>query len=70
VDKKNKNNVFAAFALAATMGLNLAICIIVGLAAGIYLDGLLETQPWLTVAGIILGVISGLWSVYKKIINF
>jgi len=64
-----KNNVFAALGLAASIGLNLAACIIIGMLAGKYADGFLGTYPWLMLIGTILGVLSGMWSIYKKIID-
>jgi F0F1-type ATP synthase assembly protein I len=40
---------------------------IVGLLIGTLLDGVLKCFPLFTVAFLLLGIISGLWSLYKSV---
>jgi len=49
------------------MGLMAVSPAIVGLIAGMLLDNAFNTHPVLTVALLLLGVISGMWSSYKSI---
>lgn len=65
--KANKHYVFAAFGLAASIGLNMVACIIAGMAAGRFMDGFFDTYPWITITGIVFGMLAGLWATYKKI---
>jgi len=43
----------------STVGLTLAFSVIIGALAGHWLDGLLGTEPWLTVVGLCLGSAAG-----------
>jgi ATP synthase protein I len=38
------------------MGLSVVVAILLGLAAGVWLDRRLDTSPWLTLAGLVVGV--------------
>ncbi|SDM16995.1 Putative F0F1-ATPase subunit Ca2+/Mg2+ transporter [Dendrosporobacter quercicolus] len=67
--RNNKNPVFAAFGLAASIGLNIVATVAVGLFGGRWLDRYFATFPWFTVGGIVLGMLAGLWSVYKRIMQ-
>lgn len=52
---------------ATTIGLHLVSATFVGLATGWYLDGWLETKPWLTILMLVLGVIAGFKNVYEEV---
>lgn len=49
----------------ASVGFELATAVVVGYFGGRYLDGKLGTDPWLQVAGLLLGVFAGFWSLFK-----
>ncbi len=53
------------FALAYSMGLSFAFNVIGGIVIGILVDRWLNTAPWALLAGILLGVFSGLASIYR-----
>ncbi|HML89540.1 MAG TPA: AtpZ/AtpI family protein [Methylomusa anaerophila] len=67
--KGDKNSVLNAFGLVGAIGLNMAATAAVGFFGGRFADNHLNTFPWFTVIGILLGMLAGLWSTYKKIIN-
>ena len=39
----------------------------VGLAIGLYLDGLFETKPWLTILFLIVGIVAGFKNIFLEI---
>jgi ATP synthase protein I len=56
-----------AFARVGAIGIELALSVVVGLLGGIWLDKHFSTQPFLTLAGLILGVIAGFRSLYQTV---
>jgi len=42
-----------------TMGMQLALSVIVFFFLGRWLDGMLETSPWLMIVGLALGIVGG-----------
>ncbi|MCX7970535.1 MAG: AtpZ/AtpI family protein [Negativicutes bacterium] len=66
----DKKQWLAASGLVLGLGINLAATTVVGLVLGKMADAWLGTSPWGVVAGIILGVLSGIWSAYKRITGF
>lgn len=69
MSKDNDRQLLKAFSLVGAIGLNMVATIAVGLFAGRWVDSLLDSEPWATVIGIILGMIAGLWSAYKRIVD-
>ena len=53
-----------AFARIGAVGIELALSTVIGLLAGRWLDGKLSTSPYLTLVGLLLGVIAGFRSLY------
>lgn len=51
--------------LLSTVGLTLIFCIIVGLFIGWCIDALLNSYPWATIIGLVLGIVSGLIELFK-----
>jgi ATP synthase protein I len=56
---------FRKLAEASSVGLILPSSIAVGLFFGYMLDKWLHTAPWMLLIFLILGAISGLWSLYR-----
>jgi ATP synthase protein I len=56
-----------AFARVGAVGIELALSVVVGLLGGMWLDKHFSTQPLLTLAGLILGVIAGFRSLYQTV---
>ena len=52
-------SVLRAFARAGTVGLNMVISTFVGYLIGSQLDKWLNTDPWLTIIFLILGIVAG-----------
>ena len=69
VRKENGRQLFEALGMVTSLGLSMAATVAVGLLAGRWLDSVLGSSPCATIAGIILGMIAGLWSVYKRILH-
>ncbi len=67
--KDNKNSVISAFSMATSIGFQIVATIAVGLFCGRFADTYFGTAPWLTVAGIMIGITAGVWATYKRIIN-
>ena len=74
MDKKgNKHNSFSLLSIvteAGTLGVTLAICLILGVLAGRYIDGYLDSSPWGMILFSLLGAVAGFWSLYKKMLRF
>lgn len=51
----------------STVGLTLAIAVAIGAVGGVYLDGYLGTQPWLTILGVLLGSAAGFRQLFREI---
>jgi ATP synthase protein I len=56
--------------LLGSLGFVVAGSIMVGLGVGVYLDRRLSTEPWLTVAGLVLGLLAAGFGSYELIRNF
>lgn len=67
---KKQDGMWSALSMAGTIGLNMAATVAVGLFLGRWADNYLNSFPWFTVSGIVLGMVAGLWSTYKKIIKY
>ena len=53
------------FARVGALGIELAASTVIGLLGGRWLDGKLGTEPWLSIVGLILGVVAGFRSLYQ-----
>ena len=65
----DKRQIFSALGTAAFMGLNMVANIVAGLLLGRFVDDRLGWYPWSSVVGIVAGMLSGLWSIYKRIVS-
>ncbi|MGE4299719.1 MAG: AtpZ/AtpI family protein [Desulfovibrionaceae bacterium] len=51
---------------AGTVGLHLALCTVLGLAMGFFLDKWLDTKPWLTLVFLVIGIAAGYKNMYLE----
>lgn len=54
-----------AYARVGALGIELVASTVIGLLGGRWLDGKLGTDPWLSIVGLILGVVAGFRSLYQ-----
>ena len=54
---------------AATIGFYMISAVVVGIVLGRWLDGYFGSGPWATVIGIVLGMITGMWAIYKTVVG-
>ncbi len=52
------------------IGWYVGICIVLGVAGGLWLDDKLHTKPLLTIAGLLLGLVVAVYGVYKMMAPF
>jgi ATP synthase protein I len=53
------------FARLASVGIELVISTVLGMLGGRWLDSKLSTEPWLTLVGLLLGVVAGFRSLIQ-----
>jgi ATP synthase protein I len=63
VEKEKKRIVKQLFLLSST-GLSMVLAIFIGLALGVFLDGKLNTRPWLTLIFLGVGIIAGFRNIF------
>lgn len=68
VQKGNKE-LLNGISTAATIGFYMMSAVVVGILLGRMVDGYLGSGPWATVIGIVLGMITGMWAIYKKVVG-
>lgn len=66
---KNKDDAWIAYGVYGVVGIQLAAAVIAGLLFGNYLDKKLNTLPWLTLIGLILGSAGGFYNLVR-IVNW
>ena len=49
----------------STIGMSFVFALILGFGAGYWLDGVLNTKPWLTFVGFFFGLAAGVLNVYR-----
>ena len=57
--KRETRRYFRELAYFSSLGISVALSIVIGLAIGVYLDRKFDTTPWLTLIGIGLGIAAG-----------
>ena len=68
--EQEKQKYYYSLLSAASFGLILLVSVVVGLVIGIYLDKLFHTIPLFTAVFTFIGMISGIYSVFKEIRQF
>lgn len=51
----------------AGLGWYVALCITLGLLAGLWLDGRFDTTPTFFIVGTLLGVVTAFWGMYRMV---
>lgn len=67
--REDKNQVFSTLGIVGSLGFTMAASVAAGLFLGRAADHWLNTSPWFSIVGIVLGMVSGLWAMYKKAIG-
>lgn len=57
--KRETRRYLRELAYYASLGLQVALSIVIGLAVGVYLDGRFKTNPWCTLIFLIMGIAAG-----------
>jgi len=57
-------------AVTTMIGAEMAITVTLGFYGGSFLDSYFGTDPWLMVAGILLGVAAGIWGIINIVKRF
>ena len=66
-DKRKDPSMLAALGMASGIGLQLGASVLVGLGLGLLLDRFLHTSPWFLLLGLLLGILSGGYSVVRMV---
>ncbi|HJO62616.1 MAG: AtpZ/AtpI family protein [Desulfobacterales bacterium] len=67
--KRETRRLLRELAYFSSLGFQIALSIVIGLAAGIYLDRRFGTTPWLTLIFLGMGIVAGfrnIWITLKK----
>ena len=68
--KENKNKGMQALALTTTISMEIAITVTLGFWGGRFLDRHFGTEPWIMVAGVLLGMGLGIFSIIQTLERF
>lgn len=60
----NNKQLFRTLGFLSSVGISMVAATFIGLAMGYYLDQWLETSPWLTLAFLLLGIVSGFRNIF------
>ena len=69
-EDKSKRTTYMAIADLSTMGIAMVLAIILGLAAGLYIDTRLGTEPIFTLLFILMGIFAGFRIMYRTYMRF
>jgi ATP synthase protein I len=50
-----------------SIGMTMVLCTVIGLAGGYFGDRWLHTSPWLTIGGLLLGIVAGFVSLFRTV---
>jgi len=67
--QKGNKELFNGINTALNISLYMVSPVVVGVLLGRFVDGYWGVQPWGTVIGVVLGMITGLWAIYKKVME-
>ena len=60
-----KNSLLGKVITCSSIGIQIGLAVAIGIIAGVYLDRWLGTGPWLTILGLVVGVISGFMKLFQ-----
>ena len=61
----SKREAFASFLTYGSLGLEMGLCVAIGLGMGYYLDRYFKTAPILTLVFLIFGLVAGMKALYR-----
>jgi len=61
----SKNTILGRIITHGSIGIQIGFAIGIGVIAGVYLDKWLHTGPWLTLLGLLVGLVSGFAKLYQ-----
>lgn len=67
VKQDDKRELWRAIGAFGNIGFTLAGSVVVGLLFGRWADRQIDSFPWASLGGIILGVAAGFWGIYKQV---
>lgn len=70
MEKEKPGGALRAIALTTTISMEMAITVTIGFFGGRILDRQYGTEPWLLVAGVLLGVAAGIWGIVTTLERF
>jgi ATP synthase protein I len=50
-----------------SIGMTMVLCTVIGLAGGYFGDRWLGTSPWLTLGGLLLGIVAGFVNLFRSV---
>lgn len=62
--RKDRNELFKSMGFLSSLGINMVVSTLIGLAMGHYLDKWLGTAPWMLVIFLIFGIIAGFRNIF------
>jgi len=65
--EEGNRGLYRQLAKVSIIGIEMVVSTFVGLAIGLYLDGLFETKPWLTIFFLIVGIAAGFRNLFLEI---
>jgi len=68
--KTNFSGILKAMALTSTLGMEIAAAVTLGFFGGRMLDGRFGTEPWLMIAGILIGMAAGILGIINTVKRF
>ena len=69
-EDREKKKIYLTVADLSTIGIAMVLCIVLGLAAGIFLDNRLDTSPIFTLIALFGGILAGFRIMYKAYMRF
>jgi len=68
-DKNGRSEIFRRAAPYMGLGTMFAAALVMGIGVGYWADGKLGTRPWLTVAGLLLGLVVGCYNFFVVVLR-
>ncbi|MCY0898697.1 MAG: AtpZ/AtpI family protein [Firmicutes bacterium] len=62
---ERRQSAFRGVGVAAALAAQLVVAIVLGYGIGHWLDGRLHTAPWLTIIGVLMGIVAGFVGLFQ-----